>query len=191
MRTRNMIRRNFVVVLALLLGAGAAQATEVIRDGNQSTRAIGIMDLDIGGTLYEVDFIFPQDPEIVYGDLPGEFDFNTNESALAATDAVTAALNTEGGVFYVGSQGGFNGPAATHYSVAYASETFTDGREADVHSWRVSFEDGTWLPGVDTISDWEGDERTWAIFTVVPEPQGVLLNGAALLVLAGLAKWRR
>jgi hypothetical protein len=167
MRTRNMIRRNFVVVLALLLGAGAAQATEVIRDGNQSTRAIGITNLDIGGTLYDVDFIFPQEPWNVYGDTPGEFDFNTNESALAATDAVTAALNTEGGVFYVGSQGGTNGRPATFYSVAYASQTFTDGREADALQWRVSFQDGTWLPGVDTTSLWEGDVRTWATFTEV------------------------
>jgi hypothetical protein len=157
-----------VFFVSLLLLASAAQATDVIRDGNESTRAIGITNLDIGGTLHDVDFIFPQEPVLVYGDLPGEFDFNTKESALAATDAVTAALNTEGGVFYVGSQGGTNGPPATFYSVAYASQTFNDGREADALQWRVSFQDGTWLPGVDTTSLWNGDVRTWAVFTHVP-----------------------
>jgi hypothetical protein len=156
-----------VIAMGLLLGTGTAKAYVVVFDANDNTRAIGITDLDIGGTPYDVDFISTLEPVIVYGDAPGEFDFNTIDSAKAAIDAVTAALNTEGGVFYVGSQGGTNGPPATFYSVAYASQTFNDGREAAAQQWRVSFQDGTWLPSVDTISDWESGDRTWAIFTVV------------------------
>jgi hypothetical protein len=54
-----------VFFVSLLLLASAAQATDVIRDGNEPTRAIGINNLDIGGTLYDVDFKFPKEPQLV------------------------------------------------------------------------------------------------------------------------------
>jgi hypothetical protein len=45
------------VVMGLLLGTSMAQAEDVIFDPNDADQATGITDLDIGGTLYNVDFI--------------------------------------------------------------------------------------------------------------------------------------
>jgi hypothetical protein len=151
-----------------LLGAGATSAAEVVFDPASDDRAIGITDLDIDGTFYDVDFISAQEAESVYGDLPGEFDFNTKDSAQAAINAVTATLNTEGGVLYVGSSGGRNNVAATFYSVAYASETLSDVTTA--LQWRATGQSGTWISDIDTTSLWKGDPRTWAIFTLVDDP---------------------
>ena len=45
------------VIMSLLLSASAVQAEEVIFDPVIPQRAIGITDLSVNGTLYDVSFI--------------------------------------------------------------------------------------------------------------------------------------
>jgi hypothetical protein len=173
----------FVVMMGLMLGT--AQAATVVFDSIIPDRAIGITDLDIDSTPYNVIFISGQSPENVYGDLPGEFDFNTKESAKAATNAVADALNTVGGVLYVGSEGGNNNTGATFYSVGY--ESFIAGPADSTRQWRATGQDGTWLTNVDTTSLYGGDPRTWAIFTATdpPEPVDEVTIGGSVFFLMG------
>lgn len=79
------------VVLLLVPGSGAAQTTEVHFDGSNAT---GITNLNVGGTFYDVMFLYDT-AENIYGAEPGVYDFSDEPSAEAARDAVTAALNTE------------------------------------------------------------------------------------------------
>jgi hypothetical protein len=95
---RNTILSNaLVAIMMFLLGAGAAQAQTVIFDTltepPDPTKAIGIDDLVVDGTTYDVDFTDRTNPDSVYGDFPGDLDFNDEASAAAAHDAVDSALN--------------------------------------------------------------------------------------------------
>ena len=85
---RNAIISNVLVALIFLLGAGAAHAQDVmVVNGN----VIAITDLDVNGTLYDVDFVF-ETGSTAYGD---GFDFpEPNEATVVvARQAVDAALN--------------------------------------------------------------------------------------------------
>jgi hypothetical protein len=85
-----------VVTMGLLLGTSAAQAATVFFDPSDPERAIGINNLDVGGTLYNVAFISQTTAQSLYGDVPGVFDFPDSASASAAVDAVNVELNAEG-----------------------------------------------------------------------------------------------
>lgn len=84
-----------VVAMGLLLGAGAAQATDVIfnDDGN----AIAITDLEVVDEntevigVYDVEFVNNRGID-VYG---SGFDFGDDETIFLAREAVNDALNTE------------------------------------------------------------------------------------------------
>ena len=81
----------FLVTMGLLLGASTAQAEpEVILDGNTAT---GIQNLEVGGILYNVAFLWISADDL-YGPCP-IFDFPDVDSAKAAKIAVNTALNTE------------------------------------------------------------------------------------------------
>ena len=84
-----------VVALVFLLGAGAAEAATVNFDPADSDKAIGITNLDIDGTPYNVAFTTSTTASDVYGAFPGVFDFTTSELAEAALDAVNALLTGE------------------------------------------------------------------------------------------------
>ena len=90
--------------MSLLLGASSVQAEEVIFDSGSSRRAIGITDLSVNGTLYDVRFFSQTTAQEVYGPVPGVFDFDGIDAASVATDAVNAALNAAG-ANYVGTAG--------------------------------------------------------------------------------------
>jgi hypothetical protein len=91
---RTVLLATFVVTMGLLLGTSAAQATEVILDGDGNVLQILDLPIDDGGktTVYDVDFIYDT-AEVVYGpDL--EFDFPPpGELILVARTAVNHALN--------------------------------------------------------------------------------------------------
>jgi hypothetical protein len=97
MKTRNTILRNVVVALALLLGAGVAQGQTVMCGSSPcesgDTSATGILDLNVGGTFYDVTFVLA-DAEELYGPPPGDYDFTTDDEAIEAVDAVNDALDT-------------------------------------------------------------------------------------------------
>ena len=180
-----VILATFVVTISLLLCISAAQAGTVKFDPTDSTRAIGITDLDVDGTPYNVDFILTEAVN-VYGSLPGEFDFNTSESALAAVDAVTLALNEEGGVLFVGSEGGRNNTFAQNFNVAYNHTG--EGPTALANQWRSFIDSGTWRRSNSSeVSLWIGDARTWAIFTVAgpPAPVDQVTIGGSVFFLEG------
>jgi hypothetical protein len=105
MKTRNTILRNVVVALALLLGAGAAQGQTVMCGSSPCVSgdniATGILDLNVGGTLYDVTFVLT-DAEDLYGPPPGFYDFTTENEAREAIGAVNDALNTVPTIFTVG-----------------------------------------------------------------------------------------
>ena len=82
-----------VVTMGLLLGTSAAQAATVIFE-NGTSKAIGIENLDIDGTLYNVAFMSTGTVAAqVYGIFPGHFDFSLATTAAAAVDAVNSELN--------------------------------------------------------------------------------------------------
>ena len=91
---RTVLLLTVVVTMGLLLGTSAAQATEVILDGDGNVLQILDLPIDDGGktTVYDVDFIYDT-AEVVYGpDL--EFDFPPpGELILVALRAVNNALN--------------------------------------------------------------------------------------------------
>jgi len=117
MRTGILRMANFVVALAFLLGAGGVQA-QVQFDTTDTTRAIGIDNLIIDGTTYDVDFTGEDTVAAeIYGDFPGTYEFpgetapNLPESApeaAAAVDAVNAALTGASAEFV----GGVSAPLA-------------------------------------------------------------------------------
>jgi hypothetical protein len=87
----------FVFAIGLLLGTSAVQAANVIFDSSDSTKAIGIENLEIIGKHYNVTFTPPSTAAFqVYGSFPGTYDFDTSSEALEAVQAVNDALNING-----------------------------------------------------------------------------------------------
>ncbi len=79
-----------LVALALLLGAGAAQAFTVQFTGENAT---GILNLEVGSTFYNITFQH-ETAQDIYGTV-SLFDFITSEGAEEAMEAVNAALDSE------------------------------------------------------------------------------------------------
>ena len=168
-----------LVALALLLGAGAAQSFTVQFTGENAT---GILNLEVGDTFYNITFRL-ETAQDIYGTSP-VFDFTTSEGAEAAMGAVNAALNTEPDVMSVG-------PA---YSIVYevpfeflgdiAGIDFVSVREAVfIDTASINLGTPAWLQRTDPQARPYEARKTYANFTVVPEPHTALLMG---LGLAGL-----
>ena len=158
-----------VVTVGLLLGTSAAQAAEVIFDPDNPTRATGITNLDIGGTAYNVAFISQTTAQLLYGDVPGVFDFSNSASASAAVDAVNVELNAEG-ANYVGSEGGENTPFNEVFHVGYEHDIVEIGEIDVVKVWEGAIAGGAWVrPEDPDLWSWQFDEKTYADFTLVPE----------------------
>ena len=109
-----------LVALALLLGAGAAQAVPTVQFGDMDdlTKATGVLNLDVPGFGLPFNVAFDQQAfaSEIYG-FPSPASLNdparlspffTLESTSAAADAVNAALNAAGALTIgeVGSQQG-------------------------------------------------------------------------------------
>ncbi len=155
------------VIMSLLLSANAVQAEDVIFDPASPQRAIGITNLNVDGTLYDVEFITQTTALSVYGDVPGDFDFPSNDSAGVAVNLVNGALNAAGAI-YVGTAGGENTDLAKIYEIGYAYQFVPIGSLDAVLVWKGSNPDGTWLrPSDPDPLSWYFDERTYADFTEV------------------------
>ena len=92
-RTFRAILTAVVVALALLLGAGAVQAAEVIID-ESGTNATGILALDVDGTFYDVAFMNTI-PLYLYGLGPNAvFPFDSEEETIRANTEAEEVLQT-------------------------------------------------------------------------------------------------
>jgi hypothetical protein len=117
---RTVILLTVVVAMGLMLGASAAQAATVERDGAVAT---AIRDMTVNGVTYDVVFC-NADTEQVYGD-PPVFDFPNLLEADAAVTAVTNLLTAEGGITVVGATGPDcqgSDPTKVYFGVAYREE---------------------------------------------------------------------
>jgi hypothetical protein len=170
-------------VASLLLVASAVQG-EVIRDPGDSTRAIAVENVDIGGTLYNVSFPGPTEAFNIYGDLPGVFPFTTFESAAAAVNAVVTELNLAGGIFAVG---GSNSIFNQNFNLIYATEGTGLGAIGFLARSFAEGEDWTFAEESDQAL-YNADSRVYAFVEVVPEPSAVWLSGSALAVLGWLKR---
>ena len=90
--------RNFVGIVLLLICV-SSHAFVIDLDDNDDSRAVGIHNLDIQGTAYDVIFEHSTGPHNARQ--PGDI-FIDEASATAATDAINAALNSVGGILGLG-----------------------------------------------------------------------------------------
>lgn len=155
------------VLLAVMgvLAAGVAQATYSLPGDNVTE----IMNLDVGGVLYNVAFVYDSADDI----WSGNPDFTTQADALAANMAINEALNA------ASPEVTTVGPTLSYfYKVPYA----IDG---DVVSYCLSKYDGSaqdWVHAFDsTVS--ASEDKPYAVFTaVVPEPATMALLGLGALL---------
>jgi hypothetical protein len=170
-----------VVTMGLLLGTSAAQEAEVIFDPGDPGKAIGITNLDIGGTSYDVAFDEQSAAFGLYGELPGVFDFTTSDSANEAINAVIVELNEENAQ-RVGEEGTGENKLQLSFFIGYDSDG--EGLLAIANVYQASIDEGTWASLEPDILLWSGDERTYATFTQAgPAPAAAFLPGAVYLPL--------
>jgi hypothetical protein len=182
-KTNNTIISNVLVALALLLGAGAAQAATVIcgtgECGPGDTNATGISNLELDAVLYDVEFVFDFGGDIFTIPLR----FPTSELALAATSAVSDALNTESLVTTVGPQ------MSNFYDIPFEFELETGWSVRSADYFLIA---GGWQPDLGNAGLVpEATPSSFAVFTSVPEPSMSLLTVAALATLGVVRRWRR
>jgi hypothetical protein len=196
MRTNRNLRKALVhcgLAVVLLLGAGAANAL-VILDPALSTRAIGITNLDVSGTLYNVSFVGVTDAASEYGD-PGVFDFTTSVLAQTAVNAASAALNLATMVEVVGPLGGNTNAFNKEFAVAWNQTTGNPVLAQIFKSDSIGGGGSTWSAAVAANSPYVGvgpsDGGIWARFTPVPEPGTALLMGLGFAGLGVFGRSRR
>lgn len=181
------------VAMGLLLGASATQAAMVDTDGNTAT---GITDLEIDQVLYDVNFT-NMSPADIYGDPPDFNDFDTEDKAVAAVDAVNTVLNAETGVELVGESSSTGSP---DFRVAYdivgviiGNDNFRQVR--NIESTTGNPPDDQWdrLPDFDEFPfiDQTGSFADFSNPRPVPLPAAVWLLGSGLLGLIGIARRKK
>ena len=172
------------LAIGLLLGASAAQAATVQIDGT-GTNATGILNLDVGGTLYNVEFLFISS-NTLYGS-PPIFDFPSLATAASARDAVVDVLNAASTVETVGRDGGVNFDFfGIGFDVASVEPITLFSRGV------VLPLSGNWGipdPGIGGVDS--STPAMYASFTVVPVPAAVWLFGSGLLGLVAIARRKK
>ena len=174
---RTVLLLTVAVTMGLLLGTSAAQAETVLFDPDFPTRALGIEDLEFGGTLYDVDFILGEVGFAYDSGFPYVFDFPTSSAAQAAVIAVNAAL-TAAGALSVGQPGAEDVDFSTLYEVGWRAEKQDLAVASIVSVWQGTIID---LEPWQELSDFtfSTDPRWWAKFTLVgPPPDPVTIGGS-------------
>jgi hypothetical protein len=177
----------FVVTMGLVLGNSAAQAYSVDFDPEDPNKAVGITDLIIDGTSYNVEFTTFSDPVDVYGDYTGKYTFTTETAASDAVDAVNGALTAEENVFGVGKAE----DGSPLYNIGYKGDLFPVPIVGDVKSLYVIGglgDEGVWGNlGID-VYVYHEDPKIFVTFTLAgPAPDPVTIGGTVTgLVVSGL-----
>jgi hypothetical protein len=188
MRSKTIRMGNVVVSLLLVLGAGAAQAVDVIFDDpGDETKATSIVDLVVDGTTYNVISFSPlTEAPLVYGPPPGEFVITEEGAALDAVAAMVSAL-TDQGAESAGEVGfncpGLNPDCQRTINLCYASTS--PGMLIFCETARTLYDDqdGWAAPDADQAL-YVGDSRNYALLEEVPEPGATLSMVAALVTLS-------
>jgi hypothetical protein len=163
--------------LVFLLGAGAAQAARVIDIGGTGLQ---ILDLELDGQIYDVEFIF-DNANNIYGSNPTtmDLDFMSRSDSDAAVGAINDALDQEGDIFSVNESSSFL------YTVPFEVDGQTMERS-------VGFEkEANWVRWPDSSKTLASNAGSYAKFTVVPEPSTALLMGLGLVGLGAAGRSRR
>ena len=150
MTMQNSTRLTIALVWILLLfGASNAQAVTVIFSGNTAT---AVQNLLLNGNLYNVQFLHDSANNI-YG-APPSFDFVTESSAIAATNAVRAALDSVPAVTMVGPN------SSSRFMIGYREDA------TQTISWMGRYDNGSWADS-EQQTDPPFEVKTYAKFTPV------------------------
>jgi hypothetical protein len=108
----------------------------------------------------------------MYGDVPGTFAFPaTSSSAENTIDAVNAALDAEGGVLFVGSEGGTNDEFAEYYYVGFKYHFVSVGKLEGIDVWAGFYDEAVevdWkISPEPNLLSWFFDEKTYIELTPV------------------------
>jgi len=166
-RTFRAILTAVVVALALLLGAGAVQAAEIITDGS-GTNATGILGLDVEGTFYDVEFVY-NTPTVLYGWPDTVFPFDDEEKTDIANIAVIDALNTVPAVVTVGP----TDSESDKYLIGHELDTGAGDDEYVVTEAKYATASSLWEESSSTNQNLT-DFGTYADFTVAEVEVGVV-----------------
>ena len=140
----------------LLIGVASAQAATVIFSGNTAS---GIQNLEVNGVFYNVQFVHDSANNI-YGD-PPSFDFVTESSAIAATNAVRTALDSVPAVTMVGPN------SSSRFMIGYREDaTQTIG-------WMGRYDNGSWEDS-EQQTEPPFESKTYAKFTPVGGGPGLV-----------------
>ncbi len=167
-----------VAVLVLLLGAGTARAGDfIVVTDELGTNATGILNLEVDGVLYDVEFVFDFGLD-VFGAPP--FTFQLEIQAINAHEAVNIALNSEPLVTTVGPD----------WSKGYAVPFDFDELSYVIHGSQYSpvLADWAQVPNSHTVDQLM--PFSYAVFTVVPTPATACLLVPALAMLGGRRRKR-
>jgi hypothetical protein len=184
MKIRNIV--NSLFLAGLLMGSSVASAATVLVTGDDAEIATGILNLDVNGFVYNVDFDEGTADEF-YGTGPRTFDFDNASDAQAANDAIVTALNdvVQSDILLVG--GVINN--SDQYGIGFASTNgnvdIAVGRYNDPVASAWANAGGQSVIGTDTL--------VYANFqpAVIPVPAAVWLFGSALGVLGWLRRMKK
>ena len=174
--------RNFVGIV-LLLFCVSSYAFVVDLDPNDNTQAIGIRNLDIQGTAYDVIFEYSEGPHST--PQPGDI-FIDEAGAVAATNAINAALNSVSVIQSVGSS------MDNRFLVPWEFDTKPCGSQGDTGtctqegrlfggSWNSSFHE------LDSAVDAPIEMARFSA-AIVPIPAAAWLFSSALGILVWVRK---
>jgi hypothetical protein len=161
------------VIMSFLLCASAAQSQEVILDPDSDLkRATGITNLSVEGNLYNVTFTSYVTALEMYGEVEGTFLFPaTLNSAQNTITAVNAALDAEGDVLFVGSEGGTNDEFAEYYYVGFKYHFVSVGKLEGIDVWAGFYDEAVevdWkISPEPNLLSWYFDEKTYIELTPI------------------------
>ena len=162
-----------------LLGSGMASAATVQTTGALGDIATGILNLDIGGTLYNVDFVDTTPNDLYGSETPRTYDFDTEAAASGAMDAIIGALishSTE--ITSVGEVGNNE----DRFYIGFADIVLSVNAVESEYNFGIDTWENIGTNVINPDLDW-----FYADVQVVPIPAAVWLFGSAL----GLLGWVR